>query len=86
MSMVSDALRNRETRASRRRTVAGVVHSVESEGFLVRRPFTKGRRDPLAEARKRVQAQRRAEALIQTLAEPGEARQDDEIALPVVNS
>src|SRR3989454_8954470 len=44
MSMVSKALRNEETRAGGRRTVAGVVNSVETlegEGFLVRRPFPK---------------------------------------------
>jgi len=42
MSMVSEALRNEETRAGGRRTVAGVVNSVETlegAGFLVRRPF-----------------------------------------------
>jgi hypothetical protein len=83
MSNVSEALRNRETRAGGRRTVAGVVKSVETlegEGFLVRRPFAKRGRDPLEEARKRVHAQRRGEARIQTLAEPGEARQADETA------
>src|SRR5712691_803767 len=44
MSMVSEALRNEETRAGGSRTVAGVVNSVETlegEGFLVRRPFPK---------------------------------------------
>ena len=44
MSMVSEALRNEETRAGGRRTVAGVVNSVETlegAGFLVRRPFPK---------------------------------------------
>jgi quercetin 2,3-dioxygenase len=44
MSIVSEALRNEETRAGGRRTVAGVVNSVETlegEGFLVRRPFPK---------------------------------------------
>jgi quercetin 2,3-dioxygenase len=42
MSRVSEAMRNEETRAGGRRTVAGVVNSVETfegEGFLVRRPF-----------------------------------------------
>ena len=42
MSMVSAVLRNEETRAGGRRTVAGIVNSVETlegEGFLVRRPF-----------------------------------------------
>jgi hypothetical protein len=42
MSMVSRALRNEETRPGKRRTVAGLVNSVEAlegEGFLVRRPF-----------------------------------------------
>lgn len=42
MSIVSEALRNEETRAGGRRTVAGVENSVETfegEGFLVRRPF-----------------------------------------------
>ena len=44
MSMVSEALRNEETCLGGRRTVAGVVNSVETlegEGFLVRRPFPK---------------------------------------------
>jgi len=44
MSMVSEALRNEETRAGRNRTVAGVVNSIETlegGGFLVRRPFPK---------------------------------------------
>jgi quercetin 2,3-dioxygenase len=44
MSMVSEALRNEETRAAGRRTVAGVVNSIETlegGGFLVRRPFPK---------------------------------------------
>jgi redox-sensitive bicupin YhaK (pirin superfamily) len=44
MSMVSEALRNEETRAGGRRTVAGVVNSIETlegGGFLVRRPFPK---------------------------------------------
>jgi redox-sensitive bicupin YhaK (pirin superfamily) len=44
MSMVSEALRNEANRAGRRRTVAGVVNSVETlegAGFLVRRPFPK---------------------------------------------
>jgi len=44
MSMVSEAWRNEETRASGRRTVAGVVNSIETlegGGFLVRRPFPK---------------------------------------------
>ena len=44
MSMVSEALRNEETRAGGSRMVAGVVNSVETlegEGFLVRRPFPK---------------------------------------------
>ena len=43
MSM-SEALRDEETREGGRRTVAGVVNSVETlegEGFLVRRPFPK---------------------------------------------
>jgi len=42
MSVVSEALRDGETRAGGRRTVAGVVNSVETlegAGFLVRRPF-----------------------------------------------
>ncbi len=34
MSMVSEALRNEETRAGGRRTVAGVVNSVETLGGL----------------------------------------------------
>ena len=44
MSMVSEAIRNEETRADGRRTVAGVVNSIETlegAGFLVRRPFPK---------------------------------------------
>ena len=44
MSMVSEALRNEETRGGARRTVAAVVNSVETlegGGFLVRRPFPK---------------------------------------------
>src|SRR6266516_1638789 len=44
MSMVSEALRNEETRVGGRRTVAGVVNSIETlegDGFLVRRPFPK---------------------------------------------
>lgn len=44
MSMVSEALRNEVTRARGRRTVAGVVNSIETlegGGFLVRRPFPK---------------------------------------------
>ena len=44
MSMVSEALRNEETRAGGKRTVAGVVNSIETlegGGFLVRRPFPK---------------------------------------------
>ena len=44
MSMVSKTLSNEETRGGGRRTVAGVVNSVETlegEGFLVRRPFPK---------------------------------------------
>ncbi len=42
--MVSEALRNKETRAGGNRTVAGVVNSIETlegGGFLVRRPFPK---------------------------------------------
>jgi quercetin 2,3-dioxygenase len=44
MSMVSEALRNEETRAGETRTVAGIVNSIETlegGGFLVRRPFPK---------------------------------------------
>ncbi len=44
MSMVSEALRNEETRAGGNRTVAGIVNSIETlegGGFLVRRPFPK---------------------------------------------
>ena len=44
MSMVSEALRNEETRVRGRRTVAGIVNSIETlegGGFLVRRPFPK---------------------------------------------
>ena len=44
MSMVSEAVRDEETRAVGGRTVAGVVNSIETlegAGFLVRRPFPK---------------------------------------------
>jgi hypothetical protein len=44
MSTVSEALRNEGTRAGGKRTVAGVVNSIETlegGGFLVRRPFPK---------------------------------------------
>ena len=44
MSILSEALRNEETRAGGMRTVAGVVNSIETlegGGFLVRRPFPK---------------------------------------------
>jgi redox-sensitive bicupin YhaK (pirin superfamily) len=44
MSRVSEALKNEETRAGGKRTVAGVVNSIETlegGGFLVRRPFPK---------------------------------------------
>jgi quercetin 2,3-dioxygenase len=44
MSMVSEALRNKGARVEKRRTVAGVVNSIETlegGGFLVRRPFPK---------------------------------------------
>jgi redox-sensitive bicupin YhaK (pirin superfamily) len=44
MSMVSEALKKEETRAGGKRTVAGVVNSIETlegGGFLVRRPFPK---------------------------------------------
>ena len=44
MSIVSKALRNEEERVEGRRTVAGVVNSIETlegGGFLVRRPFPK---------------------------------------------
>ncbi len=44
MSMVSGALRNEETRARGKRTVSGIVNSIETlegGGFLVRRPFPK---------------------------------------------
>jgi redox-sensitive bicupin YhaK (pirin superfamily) len=44
MSMVSEALRDEETRAIGTRTVAGIVNSIETlegGGFLVRRPFPK---------------------------------------------
>ena len=44
MSMISKALRDEETRAGGRRTVAGIVNSIETlegGGFLVRRPFPK---------------------------------------------
>jgi hypothetical protein len=91
MSMVSEVLRNEETRAGGPPTVAGVVNSfetLEGGGFLFRRPFPRGRsgRDPLEEARKRVRAQRRAEARIPTLGESGEARQDDKTTFPTTNA
>ena len=44
MSILSEALRNEETRAGGMRSVAGVVNSIETlegGGFLVRRPFPK---------------------------------------------
>ena len=44
MSILSEALRNEETRAGGMRTVAGVVNTIETlegGGFLVRRPFPK---------------------------------------------
>jgi len=44
MSMVSEVLRNEETSVVGRRTVAGIVNSIETlegGGFLVRRPFPK---------------------------------------------
>src|SRR5437016_13583354 len=44
MSMISEALRNEETRADGTRTIAGIVNSIETlegGGFLVRRPFPK---------------------------------------------
>lgn len=44
MSMVSEVLRNEETSVGGRRTVAGIVNSIETlegGGFLVRRPFPK---------------------------------------------
>ncbi len=44
MSMVSKALRAEETQTNERRTVAGIVNSIETlegGGFLVRRPFPK---------------------------------------------
>jgi redox-sensitive bicupin YhaK (pirin superfamily) len=44
MSIVSEALRNEEIRADGKRTVAGVVNSIETlegGGFIVRRPFPK---------------------------------------------
>lgn len=44
MSMVSEVLRNKETSAGAKRTVAGIVNSIETlegGGFLVRRPFPK---------------------------------------------
>src|SRR6266852_952397 len=44
MSMVKEALRAEETQKNKRRTVAGIVNSIETlegGGFLVRRPFPK---------------------------------------------
>src|SRR6266852_5489726 len=44
MSMVSNALRSEETQVGGRRTVSGIVNSIETlegAGFLVRRPFPK---------------------------------------------
>ena len=87
MSMVSEVLRNEETRADGMRTVAGSgnrVETLEGQRFLVRRPFPTRRseRDPLRDARKRVRVCRRADARTPTVGEPGEARQDEETALP----
>jgi hypothetical protein len=79
MSLVSEALRNTETRAGVKTTVAGVENSfetLEGAGLLVRRPFAKRGRDPLEEARKRIHTQRRT----------WRVRQDDETALPADNS
>ena len=81
MSMMSEVLANEETRGAGKRTVAGMVDSVEGlegERFLARRRFPKrpSGRDPLRDARKRVHAGRRADARISTLDEPAEARQD----------
>src|SRR3989442_14557560 len=44
MSMVSKALKSEETQVGGRRTIAGIVNSIETlegGGFLVRRPFPK---------------------------------------------
>ena len=44
MSMVKEALRTKETKTNKGRTVAGIVNSIETlegGGFLVRRPFPK---------------------------------------------
>jgi Pirin C-terminal cupin domain len=44
MSMVKEALRTEESKTNEGRTVAGIVNSIEtleSGGFLVRRPFPK---------------------------------------------
>ena len=62
MSIVSEALRNEETRLR-----PGDVLWNSRRG-----------RDPLGDARQRVRAQRRVSARIPTMGEPAEARQDDE--------
>ena len=62
MSVVSDVLRNEEARAGERRTVAGILNSVETlESGRVGRRFPKRRsgRDLLGDARRRVRMQRR---------------------------
>jgi hypothetical protein len=64
MSVVSEVLRNEETRAGGRRTVVGILNSVdtlESGRLGIRRRFPKrlGGRDPLGDARKRLRMQRR---------------------------
>jgi hypothetical protein len=62
MSVVSEVLRNEETRAGGRRTVAEILNSVETwERGRVGRRFPKRRsgRDPLGDARKRVRMLRR---------------------------
>jgi hypothetical protein len=76
MSVVSEVLRNEETRAGGRRTVAEILNSVETwERGRVGRRFPKRRsgRDPLGDARKRVRMLRRGMHGIQLLGAPVDA-------------
>ena len=64
MSVVSEVLRNEETRAAGRRKIVRILNSaetLESGRFRVRHRFPKrlGGRDPLGDARKRLRMQRR---------------------------
>jgi hypothetical protein len=83
MSMVSEALREEKSHAGERRTVAGVVNSIETLNHGDSAvDYRRSGRDPLGDSRQRVRAQRRANARISTVGEPAEARQDHETALP----